>query len=1224
MTTAISAIRVALQIVRGRFNSVWFLWPRVLGLIVACACVVQSDAGVQAQEPTGGQVEDGDIEVLSAEVGRHLSQGQFSEAEKATKKILAVARQMEPQGGPMTVCALFSQGQAHIGLKRYEEALRVVREALPLARKHPGDRGKLLYIAVRDVGDLLVMTKRPKEAAPFLKEAVSLAGVIGNREGELADRHERLGLALYADEQYTEAERQFERATELFPSDQASLSHRLLGDIHFLHKRFNEAGDHYRKAIVILEKKDDKDDLAEALEGLRKVCHAQERTQEANLLGRRVLALSEEILVDYTTLNRHFDRLDPKFDKQLTRLINIREELYGLDDPKVAETLDLWAGRLRNVGRLDKAIPLLERSLEIRRAFYDEHDPCVADSQIRLGDVFVAVGRFADATVQYKKALAIREHFYGQNDVKVADVLRDLAYVLEMQRLLGEAEYCVKRCVTIVTKIHGSSHAKVGGMIRRLGRIQAIQGRTDEGGRNLEKALRILKETAGDISPEVRSLTEELACFYMAEERYDEAESAIGELERIQPSELFSKDDRDASYAGLLSVKANLHVNRKEYGRAENLLRQAIAVLESEKGRDHPKIANCLGGLSVIRAVQDQHDEAIDLINREIRIHEAGGISPGSLSGAYQYRAALQWDSGHRPDAIASLRQAMHLIEQQRWKLAGTESYRSRSFGEFLGVFEKMVDYQATLGDVAEVFSAMERARARSMLELMQTHGLDLLAGIPRQETQGLRKRKQDATTHIASLEKQLQILSARSDLPATARQQRVRELTEELRGARRQLVDVRADVRNASPAYRLAVSRGQRPRDLEEVQAWVSEQEALLLEYFLGEDGGYVLIVRPEGGARIERLVLSNDQSVSLSVGSGPLIDRKLGAVMSNDRGTGVLQKVRGLDWNSAKIIALWELLVPEQERTAIVNGKFQRLIVIADGWLARLPFEALVVTPGKEPQYLLDVSPPIMYAPSATILINLDAREGTRRNGGISSVLTVGDPVYREGEAATDRGLLAGLGSRSRYRGFGGKLSRLPHSAKESKGILEAFDKNGIPVTQLVREQATEANVRKEVDNCSILHFACHGLVDQSHGNLFGALAVTAGRTLGDANNDGFLTLAEIYGLDLAGCELAILSACDTNSGPIQRGEGVWSLSRGFLVAGARRVVATHWAVEDEAASKLVERFCANLAKAHKQGGPMDYAEALREAKLWIRDQRAEWKEPRYWAPFILVGPP
>ena len=138
---------------------------------------------------------------------------------------------------------------------------------------------------------------------------------------------------------------------------------------------------------------------------------------------------------------------------------------------------------------------------------------------------------------------------------------------------------------------------------------------------------------------------------------------------------------------------------------------------------------------------------------------------------------------------------------------------------------------------------------------------------------------------------------------------------------------------------------------------------------------------------------------------------------------------------------------------------------------------------------------------------------------------------------------------------------------------------------------------------------------------GNYFGALALTPGGVAGISADDGFLTLSEIYSLDLKHCELALLSACETNLGPQQKGEGTWALSRGFLVDGARRVVASNWLVDDEAAASLVSIFCSAIGKGEKAGS-LDYAEALQLAKRRIREQE-KWKSPYYWGAFVLVGP-
>ena len=112
----------------------------------------------------------------------------------------------------------------------------------------------------------------------------------------------------------------------------------------------------------------------------------------------------------------------------------------------------------------------------------------------------------------------------------------------------------------------------------------------------------------------------------------------------------------------------------------------------------------------------------------------------------------------------------------------------------------------------------------------------------------------------------------------------------------------------------------------------------------------------------------------------------------------------------------------------------------------------------------------------------------------------------------------------------------------------------------------------------------------------------------------DDGFLRLHEIYGLRLD-ADLAVLSACASNAGRVVAGEGVFALSRGFLVAGARRVVASQWPVDDASTAALMGDFFRRLTTSP------DLARALRDAKLRLR-RDARWGDPFFWAPFVLTG--
>jgi CHAT domain-containing protein len=154
--------------------------------------------------------------------------------------------------------------------------------------------------------------------------------------------------------------------------------------------------------------------------------------------------------------------------------------------------------------------------------------------------------------------------------------------------------------------------------------------------------------------------------------------------------------------------------------------------------------------------------------------------------------------------------------------------------------------------------------------------------------------------------------------------------------------------------------------------------------------------------------------------------------------------------------------------------------------------------------------------------------------------------------------------------------------------------------------------------------VHLAAHGLVDQQYQNLFGALALTPPENFQTATteNDGFLSLFEIYGLPLKNCELVVLSACQTNVGPDRPLEAGSTMARAFLAAGARRVVCSHWDVDDESTAELIGAFAASIGQSLRARQEPNYAIALADARKYVRNQ-PKWSSPYHWAPFVLIGP-
>jgi CHAT domain-containing protein len=187
-----------------------------------------------------------------------------------------------------------------------------------------------------------------------------------------------------------------------------------------------------------------------------------------------------------------------------------------------------------------------------------------------------------------------------------------------------------------------------------------------------------------------------------------------------------------------------------------------------------------------------------------------------------------------------------------------------------------------------------------------------------------------------------------------------------------------------------------------------------------------------------------------------------------------------------------------------------------------------------------------------------------------------------------------------------------RLSATRVEADKII-AFAKNGISMMALDFDASLETVTRPETGSYRILHFATHGLFDSEHPET-SAIVLSLVDKQGNPQN-GFLRLHNIYNLNLP-VELVVLSACNTALGKDIKGEGLIGMTRGFMYAGAARVVASLWKVDDDATAELMKNFYQQMLEEDKRP-----AAALRAAqvKMW---ERRQWHAPYYWAAFTFQG--
>jgi CHAT domain-containing protein len=189
---------------------------------------------------------------------------------------------------------------------------------------------------------------------------------------------------------------------------------------------------------------------------------------------------------------------------------------------------------------------------------------------------------------------------------------------------------------------------------------------------------------------------------------------------------------------------------------------------------------------------------------------------------------------------------------------------------------------------------------------------------------------------------------------------------------------------------------------------------------------------------------------------------------------------------------------------------------------------------------------------------------------------------------------------------------IRRLPFTRREAEQII-AVAPAPISMEALGFKANLATATGPELGRYRYVHFATHGYFDSEHPSLSGlvlSLVDEHGRP-----QDGFLGANEIYNLKLP-AELVVLSACETGLGKEVKGEGLVGLTRGFMYAGAARVVVSLWSVSDQATSELMQRFYKRLLQDKQRP-----AAAMRAAQVEMLRQ-PRWQQPYYWAAFTLQG--
>lgn len=602
----------------------------------------------------------------------------------------------------------------------------------------------------------------------------------------------------------------------------------------------------------------------------------------------------------------------------------------------------------------------------------------------------------------------------------------------------------------------------------------------------------------------------------------------------------------------VLSSLGNVRRKRADWAGARQAFEEALAAARAgEYRRDE---ANLLTGLAYVTARAGEPQPALALYDQALRLFREME-NPGGEAMVQARSAEALRALGSLEDAWQRVDRALRIIEGLRAETQ-RQDHRLSYFGSRQEYYETAVAVLLDLesrkpGAAQRAFAVHERRLGRELLDALAPADPLRSAADP-----GLLAEEQ-------RLEREISDLAGRGGLQIEP-------------GNDGHLAEVIEDIQRVRGRLRTQAASGAssvETVDLAEVRSRLLDGDSLALIYALGAERSHLFEVSRED-FRVHALP---DRA---------LIESKttdfIQALRRTDRRSVARQTELGRELGSL-------LLRPAVDR---LRSKI-RLVVVADGALQELPFAALAF-PGSEPRFLIE-SHEIVYLPSLSALSSLRSADARRPVGG-GRLAVFADPDFGDGEQASPAA---------------GPYPPLPGARREAQALLRLWGGASVPLVAVGAAANRETLMQTDWSGFEALYFATHAVGHRQPGlsGLVLALRDASGRP-----QPGFVSGLEIARLSLP-VDLVVLAACETASGDRVRGEGTLGLSWSFLQAGASRVVATLWKVDDRRTADLMTRFL----ELYRRGGlaPVD---ALHRA------QRESLKRPgalpRDWAGFVFIG--
>lgn len=866
----------------------------------------------------------------------------------------------------------------------------------------------------------------------------------------------------------------------------------------------------------------------------------------------------------------------------------------------LGETSPDYLGALGSMAVIYQGLGKYEKAEEIFIALKNYHNglPIVNKETLQilennLGELYRHMGEYEKAESYLLNAITLA----GEGSIKTAYTYNNLALVQKAVGNYAEAEQSYKRAIALYIKLDKTNHPDYTNPVNNLGELYRTMGRLQEAVYAFEEVIELRKKLLGTDHPNYANAVNNLALVETSIGLYEQAENHLLECKAIYKKIL---GEKHRFYSNALNNLATLYNRQGKLILAENTYLECLTLYKETYGESSDKYGLYLGGLAATYRLMKRYEDAIRITQQSLNILKNKlGVNHYDYIETEYHLAETYRESGNYLDAekhyLNSLNGYLLLIERYFPYLS--EGDKTAFYFAIAAIFETFNSF------VVQMRLEFPAKKHDTLITRMYNNQI-ALKSLLLKETGNTRALV--AASNNTELKKKYQLwIEKREEIV-----QHYRLSAEEIQAKEISLPALELQANELEQQIAVAINKKpevkvSKKTDWLDIQSGLKDNEAAIeiirTDYFLKgrwTDSVYYTALLIDKYCKVPSFVM---------LSTGKYLETN-----------GIKTYRRAIKTRSDDNISYNEFWKPIKD--SLSNST--TIYISPDGVYQQINLNTL-----KDPEtnkYVLEEVEIRLVSNTKEIL---DEHKSVKK--GTASIFS--NPDFGN----TEPGKRA---SPVRQPGFP-ELKELPGTKVEADSINKIMTLQQWKVNSFLRKAASEDAIKK-VSSPQVLHIATHGFflnnVQYKTDRVIGMQAdviqhnplLRSGLILADAatvamdslaaaiKEDGILTAYEAMNLDLANTDLVVLSACETGLGEIFNAQGVYGLQRSFLIAGAKSVIMSLWAIDDNATQELMTNFYREWVKDPSSANKH---KALRAAQLNLK---AKYEKPFYWGAFVIVG--